>query len=137
MKRSVWAVIAVFALGLIAFAVHHKMNQSAISVPANPADILAETEKHLQVLAASVQKQDATQVHQHDVAVRKLIAHLPQHAAPDSKAQVNVLVKEIADGAKTAHKLAHDDAWSEAAEHVKRTQASLAKLKGDFREIPH
>lgn len=135
-KKLAWILIVSVGLLLVAFGVHHKMNQSHVSVPAKAEDILNETEKHLHQLTASVQSQNAKQVHQHDVAIRKLIARIPEHAAADTKKNVNALVKAISDASKTAHKLAHDDAWTEAAAQVKQAQAALAKLKASFKEIP-
>lgn len=112
------------------------MNQSDVAIPDKPADILNETERHLQQLTAALQKQDASAVHRADVTIRKLIAAIPEHASSDAKSEVNARVKEISDGAKTAHKLAHDDAWTEAAAHVKNAEASLAKLRTAFKETP-
>ena len=119
---------------------HHHAPQTAqpeVTVPDRAADIFRETEKHFQQLAAAVQSKDPRQAHQHDSAIRTLIGRIPQRATPDTKADVGALVKDISDAARAAHRSAHDDAWTEAAAHVKHGQASLAKLKASFKEIPH
>lgn len=117
---------------------HHapQTDRPEVTVPDKAADIFRETEKHFQQLAAAVQSKDARQAHQHDNAIRTLIGGIPQRATSDTKADVGALARDIADAARAAHRSAHDDQWAEAAAHVKHGQASLAKLKASFNEIP-
>ena len=113
---------------------HSPTHQAEVTIPGKTADIFRETEKHFEELAAAIQAKDARMAHQHDAAIRKLVAAVPQRATSDTKADADALVRQIADAARAAHRLAHDDQWAEAADHVKRGQASLAKLKAGFKE---
>ena len=135
MKRIGTVGLIIAALLLLAYGVHHQLNRSNVAVPDNLSDILAETQKHLEQLAASVERREPGSVHKHDVAVRKLISGISKHNSANTP-ELTGLLKQVSDASKAAHKLAHDDAWAEAALQVARAQASLAKLKGDFREIP-
>jgi hypothetical protein len=118
---------------------HHHAPPTAraeVTIPDKAADIFRETENHFQQLATAVQSKDARQAHQHDNAIRTLIGHIPQRTTPDTKADVGALVRDISDAARAAHRSAHNDQWTEAAAHVKHGQASLAKLRANFKEIP-
>lgn len=68
---------------------HHGNTQLNIKAPEGAANIFAETEKHLQALAAAVKSKDARAVHEHDTAVRQLIGRIPQRATPDIKVHVD------------------------------------------------
>ena len=74
--------------------------------------------------------------HQHDSAIRALVASLPERATPDTKANTEALAHDISDAAKAAHHSAHEDEWDEATNHVKHGQAAVAKLKASFKESP-
>ena len=117
---------------------HHgpPAHRAEVTVPDTTADIFRETENHFEELAAAVQSKDARMAHKHDNAIRTLVAAIPSRATADRKADAEALARDIADAAKAAHRSAHDDQWVEAAAHVKHGQASLAKLKASFNEIP-
>lgn len=99
------------------------------SVSPEPKTILAQMETHLQQMAAALQQKDARGAHQHDSALRRLVAQLAQAPGVSSQPNADVLAREISDAARAAHTAAHDDQWTVAADHVKHGQASLAKLR--------
>ena len=99
------------------------------SVPPDPKAILAQMETHLQQMAAALQQKDAREAHQHDSALRRLVAQFTQAPGVSSQPNADVLAREISDAARAAHTAAHDDQWTVAADHVKHGQASLAKLR--------
>ncbi len=118
---------------------HHApaTNQPEAKVPEKAADIFRETEMHLQLLAQAVEKKDARAAHQHDSAIRALMGRVAQRATPASKVDSEGLAGEISNAARAAHRSAHDDQGNEAAAHVNRGQASLAKLRARYKETTH
>lgn len=106
----------------------HSPLQTA-NVPQEPKAILTELETHLQQMTAALERKDAREAHQHDSAIRRLVAQLTQTPIVNSQANANVLAREISDAARAAHTAAHDDQWVVAADHVKQGHASLAKLR--------
>ena len=111
-------------------ASHDELSPSqTANVPQDPKAILTALETHLQQMAAALQRKDAREAHQHDSAIRRLVAQLARAPLVSSQANVDVLAREISDAARAAHTAAHDDQWTVAADHVKHGQASLAKLR--------
>jgi len=117
---------------------HHgaATHQAEVTVPEKTVEVFGEIEKHFQELGAAIQSKDARMAHQHDSAIRALVASLPERATPDTKANTEALAHDISDAAKAAHHSAHEDEWDEATNHVKHGQAAVAKLKASFKESP-
>lgn len=115
----------------------HEKDQSKIKIPDKAAAIFTETHKHLGELAGAIKAQDPRGVHKHAEAVRELIGRIPQRATPDTKKDVNPLVRDISDAAKLAHKAGHDEDWPKAQSHLKHAQLSLTNLQSRFKEILH
>ena len=109
-------------------------DHGAIKIPDKAAEIFAETEKHLNELAAAVKAKDARAAHEHDAAVRELMGRIPQRA--EIKTEVDEHVREISGAVKSAHAAAHDEDWSKADADVKRAQESLKHFRSHFKEIP-
>jgi hypothetical protein len=144
-KNNKWTMFALVAAALVFSGCasgtdthngHHASTGAKINVPNRSADIFAETDKHLQALAVAVKGKDARAVHEHDVAVRQLMAKLPELAAPDIKSHVDQHVREISEAAKSAHEAAHDDNWTKAESDVKTAQESLNHFRNHFKEKP-
>jgi hypothetical protein len=102
-------------------------------IPATVPEIWAEIHKQQVKLAATVEKKDLGEAHDHAFAIRDLVKALPEKIAAENKAKAEAGAKEIAKIASDIDKTAAGRAQKATEANVKKLSAAITALEAKLK----
>jgi hypothetical protein len=105
-------------------------------IPATVTEIWAEIHKQQTKLAATVEKKDLGEAHDHAFAIRDLVKALPEKIAAENKTKAEEGAKEIAKIAAEIDKTAAARAQKATEANVKKMATAVTALEAKLKSVP-